>query len=78
MAAAMLILLAGYRVPGVKPYIRPEATILGQHLKSLLTRWIAIPGESPSPSVQQAIRWIEIADDLIQSEARDEVATAGR
>lgn len=69
MAAAMFILLAGYRVPGVKPYIRPEATILGQHLKGLLTRWAAIPGDSRSPSVAQAITWIEIADDLIQNEA---------
>lgn len=69
MAAAMFILLAGYRVPGVKPHIRPEATILGQHLKGLLTTWAAIPGDSRSPSVAQAITWIEIADALIQNEA---------
>lgn len=76
MAAAMMILLAGYRVPGVKPYIRPEATMLGQHLRSLLTRWAAIPGGGDnsgsgtrSPSVAQAMAWIEIADALIQNEA---------
>lgn len=69
MAAAMFVLLAGYRVPGVKPYIRPEATRLGQHLKALLTRWASIPGEHRSPSVAQAIAWIEIAEDLIHDEA---------
>lgn len=78
MAAAMMILLAGYRVPGVKAYIRPEATMLGQHLRSLLTRWADIPGGGSggdsgsgnrSPSVAQAMAWIEIADALIQNEA---------
>lgn len=68
MAGAMLVLLAGCRVPGVKQHIRSGVTILGPHLQSLLSKWITVPGEVPSPSVQQAIRWIEVTDELIQAE----------
>ncbi|KAK5460875.1 hypothetical protein LTS15_002938 [Exophiala xenobiotica] len=68
MAGAMLVLLAGCRVPRVKQHIPPEVTILGPHLQNLLCKWITVPGDAPSPSVQQAIRWIEVTDELIQAE----------
>ncbi|OQV10827.1 Fungal Zn2-Cys6 binuclear cluster domain-containing protein isoform 8 [Cladophialophora immunda] len=68
MAGAMLVLLAGCRIPGVQQYIYPEVTMLGSHLQSLLSKWITIPGEPPSPSVKQAIRWIEVTDRLIKGE----------
>jgi hypothetical protein len=68
MAAAMLILLAAVRVPSVKAFIRPEATILGHHLQNLLKGWADISGDDISPSIQRAIGWIEIADRLIRDE----------
>jgi len=69
MAGAMLILLAAYCVPSIRPYIRPEVLDLGQHLSRLLNRWLWIPGAPVSPSVEQAIQWIATADDLIQKQA---------
>ena len=65
----MLIILAAYRIAVLKTLIRPEATKLGQHLGGLLKRWITIPGNDLSPSIQQAIHLIEVADKLIKNEA---------
>jgi hypothetical protein len=65
----MLILLAAYCVPSIRPHIRAEVIDLGQHLERLLARWLWVPGPPVSPSVEQAISWIITADDLIRKQA---------
>ena len=63
----MLISLAVYRVPQLRPLISHDVTSLGQHLKLKLERWMLVPGQDTSPSVEHSLRLILIADDLIRN-----------
>ena len=67
MAAAMLIILAAYQIPQLRPLIRRDVASLGWHLKLKLERWMLVPGQDVSPSVQHSLRLILIADDLIRN-----------
>lgn len=67
MAAAMLIILAAHRIPQLQPLIRRDVASLGQHLRLKLERWVLVPGQDVSPSVQHSLRIVLIADDLIRN-----------
>ena len=67
MAAAMLIILAAYRIPQLRSLIRRDVASLGRHLKLKLERWMLVPGQDVSPGVQHSLRLISIADDLIRN-----------
>ena len=71
MAAAMLIILAAHRIPQLRPLIRHDVASLGQHLRLKLERWMSVPGQDVSPSVQHSLRIVLIADDLIRNGVKD-------
>jgi hypothetical protein len=68
MTGAMLVLLAACRLPGCQQFIGNEVTILSNHLRRLIDRWIQVPGPSRSPSVEQSLRMIIEIDGFIQRE----------
>lgn len=68
MAGTMMILLASTNVYSLRDFIGEHRFVLGPHLTSLLHIWVEIHGESPSPSIKQAIDWIQIASEAIQAE----------
>ena len=63
----MLIILAAYRIPQLRPLIGRDVASLGPHLRLKLERWMLVPGQDVSPSVQHSLRIILIADDLIRN-----------
>jgi hypothetical protein len=73
MAGAMLILLAAYKLPHLRQRLRPEVTSLGRHLESRLRRWMQVPGQLISPSIEHRLRLIIMTDDLIWREHEDHI-----
>jgi hypothetical protein len=70
MAGTMAMLLASQRTPSLRDCLGDEVLLVGPHLRRLLSRWIQCPEGPPSPSVEQALRWIVTIDDILQQEKR--------
>jgi hypothetical protein len=68
MAGTMAMLLASLRTPSLRSCLGDELFHVGPHLRRLLGRWMQCPEGPPSPSVEQALQWIVIIDDLLQQE----------
>jgi hypothetical protein len=68
MTAAMLILLAACRSPGLEQSMSARFTALDNHLQRLFESWIQVPGAAKSPSVAQCLQIIKDIDRLLQNE----------
>lgn len=66
MAGTMMILLVASRIHSLHESMSQSIHEVGPHLLSLFDSLIEIHGEGRSPSVQQAMEWIRIVDDIIQ------------
>ena len=66
MAGTMMILLAATNITSLASCLGGSRSVVGPHLVSLLQNWAEIHGEELSPSVQQAMEWIRIVDDMFQ------------
>jgi hypothetical protein len=65
----MIILLLASRVPSLCESMGSKATTIGKSLTQLLEPWMLCPGGNQmSPSVQQSLRMIANADELIERE----------
>ncbi|RAL64640.1 hypothetical protein DID88_001673 [Monilinia fructigena] len=68
MTGAMLILLAASRVPYLRNLLGQDVTIIGSHLQTLIKRWVQIPGDNRSPSIDQSLRMIGEIDVFLHHE----------
>jgi hypothetical protein len=68
MAGAMLIILAAYRLPRLRQRIKRDVTSLGRHLEPRLKRWMQVPCQPVSPSVEHSLRLIMMTDEFLRRE----------
>ncbi|KAG4026273.1 hypothetical protein MFRU_042g00020 [Monilinia fructicola] len=68
MTGAMLILLAASRVPYLRNLLGQDVTNIGSHLQTLIKRWVQIPGDIRSPSIEQSLRMIGEIDVFLHQE----------
>ncbi|PQE07905.1 C6 zinc finger domain-containing protein [Rutstroemia sp. NJR-2017a WRK4] len=68
MTAGMLILLAASRLPYLRDLISADVLTIGAHLQTLIKRWVYIPGEHLSPSIEQSLRMISEIDVFLHQE----------
>lgn len=68
MTGAMLILLAASRLPYLRNLLGQDVTNIGSHLQTLIKRWVQIPGENRSPSIEQSLRMIGEIDVFLHEE----------
>jgi hypothetical protein len=68
MTAGMLILLAASRLPYLRNLISADVLTIGAHLQTLIKRWVHIPGEHLSPSIEQSLRMISEIDVFLHQE----------
>lgn len=69
MAGSMLMLLAAYRTPSLRELLDERVFSIGYRLQNLIGRWLHVPGQSVSPSVEWALHIIVTVDSILQ-EAR--------
>ncbi|TGO42157.1 hypothetical protein BHYA_0012g00740 [Botrytis hyacinthi] len=68
MTGAMLVLLAASRLPYLRNLLGQDVTNIGSHLQTLIKRWVQIPGENRSPSIEQSLRMIGEIDVFLHQE----------
>jgi hypothetical protein len=66
MAGSMLMLLAAYRTPCLRELLDERVFSIGHRLQNLIGRWLHVPGQSISPSVEKALHIIITVDNLLQ------------
>jgi hypothetical protein len=69
MAGSMLMLLAAYQTPCLRDLLDERVFSIGRRLQLLVGRWLHIPGQSASPSVELALRIIATVDSILQDAA---------
>lgn len=70
MAGSMLMLLAAYQTPGLRDLLDERVFSIGHRLEKLIERWLNVPGQAVSPSVERALHIIVTVDSILQEARR--------
>ena len=68
MAGTMMILLAASNITSLSEFLGGSKALVGPHLLSLFNDWCDVHGEGSSPSVRQAVEWIEIVNHILPTQ----------